>query len=299
MKQALTFRQVEVFQTVMHFGNVTRAAEHLQVSQPAVSRTIADLQETAGFPLFRRTRQGMQPTPEAEALMNEVRNLFVGIETLSDRIRAIRNHETGVLRIATISLYGNMLLPQLMAEFTAGRPELRVTLDILSHERVVSKVETGGADLGVIALPAVSSRLDKITLASRPALCLIPKTHALARKPVITVEDLDGQDFIGFITGTATRFEVDAVFDRAGVTRNTRFEVGSHEAAGELVGRGAGIAILSPFTPYAKHPDVVARPFHPALSREVAVLLDNENKSGLTGAFVDHMIEHFRNDPPG
>ena len=77
MKDRLTFRQVEVFQAIMHFGNVTRAAEYLQVSQPAVSRTIADLQEAAGFVLFRRTRKGMQPTPEAEMLMNEVRGLFV------------------------------------------------------------------------------------------------------------------------------------------------------------------------------------------------------------------------------
>jgi DNA-binding transcriptional LysR family regulator len=81
------------------------------------------------------------------------------------------------------------------------------------------------------------------------------------------------------------------------VTRNTRYEVGSHEAAGELVRLGAGIAILSPFTPYAKHPDVVARPFHPAISREVAVLLDNGPRSRLTESFVKFMTEYFKNDP--
>lgn len=299
VKQALTFRQVEVFQAVMHFGNITRAAEHLQVSQPAVSRTIADLQEAAGFALFRRTRQGMQPTPEAEALMNEVRGLFIGIETLSDRIRAIRQHETGVLRLATISLYGNMLLPGLIAEFSARHPGLKVTLDIVSHERVVSKLEQGGADLGLIALPVVSNRLEKLTLASRPALCLIPRAHVLAQKPVITAEDLEGQDFISFIAGTSTRFEVDAVFSRAGVTRNIRFEVGSHEAAAELVLRGAGIAILSPFTPYARHADVVARPFHPAISREVALLRDSETTSRLSAAFATFLIEYFKREGAG
>jgi DNA-binding transcriptional LysR family regulator len=297
MKQALTFRQVEVFQAIMHFGNVTRAAEYLQVSQPAVSRTVADLQETAGFTLFRRTRTGMQPTAEAEALMNEVRGLFVGIETLNERMRAIRDHQVGTLRLATISLYGNTILPQLVAEFSGHHKGLRVSLDILSHEGVVSKLEQGGADIGVIALPAFSNRLEKITLASKPALCLMPKDHRLVEKPVITAEDLEGEAFIGFIAGTTTRFQIDAVFERAGVTRNTRYEVGSHEAAGELVRLGAGIAILSPFTPYAKHPDVVARPFHPAISREVAVLLDNGPRSRLTESFVKFMTEYFKNDP--
>lgn len=297
MKQALTFRQVEVFQAVMHFGNVTRAAEYLEVSQPAVSRTMADLQEIAGFTLFKRTRQGMQPTAEAEALMNEVRGLFVGMETLTERVRAIREHQLGVLRLASISLYGNTLLPSLVAEFGKRHPGLRITLDIVSHEAVVTKMEQGAADLGIIALPAFSNRLDKITLASRPAICLMPKGHRLADKPVITVQDLEGEVFIGFIPGTTTRFQIDAVFDQAGVTRNTVYEVGSHEAAAELVRMGAGIAILSPFTPYASLPDTVARPFHPAISREVAILLDNENKSRLTETFVQYLIEHFKNAP--
>jgi len=297
MKQTLTFRQVEVFQAIMHFGNVTRAAEYLQVSQPAVSRTIADLQEVAGFTLFRRTRTGMQPTPEAEALMDEVRGLFVGIEALSERMRAIRDHQVGTLRLATISLYGNTILPQLVAQFSAQHRGLRVSIDILSHEGVVSKLEQGGADLGLIALPAFSNRLDKITLASQPALCMMPKGHRLAEKPVVTVEDLEGEDFISFIPGTTTRFQIDAVFERAGVTRHTLFEVGSHEAAGELVRMGAGVAILSPFTPYARHPDVVVRPFHPAISREVAVLLDNANMSRLTEAFLKFLTEYFKNNP--
>jgi DNA-binding transcriptional LysR family regulator len=299
MKQTLTFRQVEVFQAIMHFGNVTRAAEYLQVSQPAVSRTMADLQEAAGFTLFKRTRKGMQPTAEAEVLMQEVRNLFVGMETLNERMRAIRDHQLGVLRLATISLYGNTLLPALVAEFGKQHPGLRVTLDIVSHEAVVTKMEQGGADLGIIALPAFSNRLDKITLASRPAICLLPKSHRLADKPVITVQDLEGEIFVGFIPGTTTRFQIDAVFDQAGVTRNTLYEVGSHEAAAELVRMGAGIAILSPFTPYARHPDTVARPFHPAISREVAVLLDNDNKSRLTETFVQYLIEHFKKEPHG
>lgn len=296
MREKLTFRQVEVFQAIMHFGNVTRAAEYLQVSQPAVSRTIADLQQTTGFPLFRRTRKGMQPTREAEALINEVRSLFVGIETLNERMRAIRDHRTGVLRLAAISLYGNALLPQLAAAFSSQHPGLRISLDILSHEAVVSKVEQGGADIGMVALPAFSNRLDKITLASRPALCLMPKGHRLAEKPVITAEDLEGEDLIGFLPGTTTRFQIDAIFEQAGVPRNNRFEVGSHEAAGELVRLGAGVAILTPFSPYAKHPDIVARPFHPAISREVALLLDNGNKSRLSEAFVKYLSEYFKKE---
>ena len=297
MRQALTFRQVEVFQAIMHFGNVTRAAEYLQVSQPAVSRTMADLQDVAGFALFRRTGKGMQPTPEAEALMNEVRGLFVGMETLSDRMRDIRNHQVGILRLATISLYGNTLLPRLLADFSRQHKGLRISLDILSHEAVVAKLEQGGADIGVIALPAFSNRLEKITLASRPALCLMPKGHRLEEKPVITAEDLAGEDLIGFIAGTTTRFQIDAVFEQAGVTRNTRYEVGSHEAAGELVRAGAGIALLTPFTPYANHPEIVARPFHPAISREVALLFDGRNQSLLSEAFVKYLTDHFKKNP--
>ena len=96
-------RQIEVFAAVMKTGTVSRAAETLGVTQPGVSRMIAELERSIGFSLFDRVRNRIIPTPEAKLFYEEVQASFRGMDKLRASIARIRDHGVGQIRIGTLS----------------------------------------------------------------------------------------------------------------------------------------------------------------------------------------------------
>ncbi|MBN9888266.1 LysR substrate-binding domain-containing protein [Salipiger abyssi] len=292
----LTMRQVEAFRAVMLLGSMTKAAEFLQISQPAVSRLMADMQESLGYTLFRRTRHGTIPTPEAKRLREEVGSLFSGLEELNRRAFAIRDLEIGELRIGTISLYGNGLLPQIISQFLRDNPGVTVNLEVDHHDRIVDWVQSDKVEFGLVSLPAFTGDLDVELISAEPAVCIMPPDHPLAGKRMIEPQDLADFPFIGFPRSSPTRFQIDQIFDRLGLPRKVVVEATTHEAVCNFVAAGAGVSIISPFSPYLRESNrLLARPFHPTLMREIG-LLTQPNRTSLVGArFQTYIDEYFRN----
>ena len=87
----MLLREIEVFRSVMSVGSASKAAALLGVTQPAISQSLRRLEEAAGFPLFRRLRGRLQPTPEAQALLVEVERVFVGLSSIEHRMRSLKS----------------------------------------------------------------------------------------------------------------------------------------------------------------------------------------------------------------
>ena len=105
----MRYRQLEAFRAVMRAGSVTQAAEMLNVSQPAVSRLIACLEQDVGFPLFRRRRGRLQPTPEADFLLGEVERAIANLDHVAQIADDIRKRRTGHLPNCLVSMGEGML----------------------------------------------------------------------------------------------------------------------------------------------------------------------------------------------
>jgi DNA-binding transcriptional LysR family regulator len=291
----LNARQIEAFRAVMQLGNMTKAAELLQISQPAVSRLIADLQEAVGYTLFTRRRHGTVPTEDARHLLAEVESVFIGIDELSRRAHAIRDLQAGEVRIAAISLYGNGLLPQIIAAFFRVHPGVTIRLEISPHDQVVDWLVSRRCDIGLTTLPAHSEGLRIDRLASRPLLCVLPAGHELAKKKLIQASDLDGVSFVSFPRDSVIRYQIDTLFERAGVQRVMRIESGTHESVCNLVAAGVGVSIISPFSPHLDGNDrLVFRPFQPMLTIEIGMLSDEDRLSVAARAFHDFVVDWFR-----
>src|SRR5262245_31811929 len=96
-------RQVEAFRSVMMTGGITAAAEAMNVTQPAVSRLIRDLEAAVRVPLFERQGTRLVPTPEASQLFREVERLYLGLDQIAQAADDIRQHKNIVLRIASVT----------------------------------------------------------------------------------------------------------------------------------------------------------------------------------------------------
>jgi LysR family transcriptional regulator, regulator for bpeEF and oprC len=123
------FQEMLVFRRVVEAGNVTRAAEALHVSQPAVSRTLAGLEARLGVALLRRHQRGVQPTEAGRAFFNSAVELLDRLDDAEAAAGSARAALTGPIRIASVSLLFSQLLAPMLPAFLAEHPG--VTIDAL------------------------------------------------------------------------------------------------------------------------------------------------------------------------
>jgi len=285
-------RQVETFRAVVTLRSMTKAAEYLGISQPAVSRLIADFQETVGFQLFKRGRNSAEPTSDAMLLFEQVDKLFYGLEELGRQVDAIKNMRFGRLVICATSSYAAGFLPELIAAFKSENANVAVAFYIQSHEQVIDWVSTGRADIGFVIQPTAKSELTTQTIASRDAHCIFPAGHPLEAKQLLRLRDFANLPFVSFPRGTPLRFLIDGLFDRAGVQRLLHVEATSHHAVCALVSSGLGVALVNPFARIEGYPKrLIARPIKPSVNMEIQMLFNEESLS-ITGThFKDFVIQ--------
>jgi DNA-binding transcriptional LysR family regulator len=273
MAKRINHRQLEAFRAVMITGVVTRAAEVLRVTQPAVTRLIGDLEYTLGFALFERRKGRLVPTVDAQVLYEEVEKSFVGVDKIAQIAEDIRRFNRGTLRIASMPAMALGFLPRVITRFLADRPEINVSLQVRSSQKVVEWIAAQQFDVGFVAIQASHPAVEAETLLATRLVCVMPEGHSLAARSVIAPKDLENEVFISLGTELAVRFMVDAVFDEAGVSRRLGIDTQLSEPACALVVEGAGVSLVEPITAAEfLGRGLVARPFEPAIPFEFAVL---------------------------
>ena len=170
----LTFRQIEAFQAVIVTGSVTEAATLMGVSQPAVSRLLADLESQLGFTLFLRAGRSLQPTAEARLLVDTVRRAFGGLDRIREAAEAIRDFRQTPLMLVTTSSFAVKVLPDLIAAFARRRPGAAVSLDVQSTDDAVEWLALEAYDFGFCCSPSASPRAPLCDRSRRPAS---PRPH--------------------------------------------------------------------------------------------------------------------------
>lgn len=273
----MTERQITAFRQVMRLGSVTAAAKALSVSQPAISRIIADLEMDLGFALFDRRSGKLFATQDAHCLATEVERLFYGLERLDQFAREMRGLHHSTLSVASLPMVNFDIAPRALAQFLNSRAGIRVTHNVHNSPRVVDLVAAGQADLGVAQI--ASSRADVRRLASWRTWCVVamPADHPLAGKREIGPADLAGIPLVVLSSQTITASYVTQRFADAGISPVVAIESQPSYAACGLVVAGAGLAIIDPFTPQAFAQDVLATvPFTPSIPFDIHLLAHND-----------------------
>ncbi|KAA0680624.1 LysR substrate-binding domain-containing protein [Roseomonas genomospecies 6] len=266
-------RQIEAFRAVMLTGGITAAAELLNISQPAVSRLISDLQYTLKLTLFERRGSRIAPTSEALSLYQEVERSFVGLERIEQAARDLEARRAGTLRVAAMPALAIGFLPRFVARFLSQRPRVDVSLFGSSSTLVLDWVAAGQCELGFGQSPVEHATVLSEKLPPVPVVAIVPSGHPLARRSRLVPEDFAGEAFISLGASTLLRYRIDAAFADHGVQRTMRVETQLTMIACAMVAAGAGVSIVDPFTAeeYAGR-GVVIIPFEPRVNIEMAVL---------------------------
>ncbi|RAI02040.1 LysR family transcriptional regulator [Acuticoccus sediminis] len=245
-RSSVTLRELEVLRALVEAGKTTVAAQRLGLSQPAVSRALASLENQLGRRLFARTGGRLTPTQDALAIADELGPVFAALARIENRAADVPSHE-GTLRIAAPPTIAHRFLPSRIALFVRDNPGLDVTFDVIASDALVSSIAEGRHDLGLTDTVPTHEGVRADLLIATEAICVLPAGHPLAARQVIRPEDLEGQPFVALTRRHSGRAAMDRVFERAGVRRRFVIETATTVSAVEFVREGLGVALVNPF----------------------------------------------------
>ncbi|PAQ07099.1 LysR substrate-binding domain-containing protein [Mesorhizobium temperatum] len=288
----MNFRQAETFVTVLNTGSLSRAAEILGVSQPAISRGISEFERSVGFPLFARVRNRLVPTPEARLLYRDVDTVFRSLDAARASASRIRDRGTGEVRFASLSAASYTIGAKAVRIFREKHPDIRLTFHVMHSRDVRDLVASGEFDVGLTADLVDTTGVVSQSFVNRDALCVLPAGHPLAKKKTITPTDLHEEPFIAYLPEDHFRKRIDAAFHAAGAEPKIVIETPHAPAAIALVAQGVGITLASAHAAALFHPSqVVVKPFRPSIKVVVLLLLPADRpKSLLVRDFVHSLM---------
>ena len=289
-----TPREIEVFAAVMLHGTTTKAADALDITQPAVSKTLMQLTDKTGFQLFRKNRQRLIPTPEAHMLYLEVKRIYESARSISRAVQDIRELRSGRFSVCALPAFGLTLLPSIVSSFSVAHPSVSILVDIRSSSTVTQRASRNQLDIGIgVTSPEEIPSVVRRALTSTPPVCVMPAGHPLSRLKVVQADDLDGLNFISMGFKDPMRRRLDRLCDERGVKRSMRVEVSLSSTCISLVACGAGVAVVDRLSAWsAKGLPIEIREFEPRLDLNLSVYRPwGVMASTIVDAFTDHLIQ--------
>lgn len=287
---AMNLALIEAFSAVMKTGSTTRAAQLLNISQPAISRSLKRLEDTTKLKLFARSGPRLTPTPEAMLLHREILDTHVGLDRLRHAVSRIRAVGTGSLRIASSAAFGLSFLPRVLTRFLVGRPELTITFEIANSATVRNLVASGAYDIGLCADEIDRANLISEAFVETAGVCVMRADHPLAAHDTIEPGLLHGQDLVSLSPDDTARRQFDLSLHAVGaqprIKVETQFAATICQLALEspVVGLTNSLAFVA--GNYAAL-GLVARPYRPHIAfRSLMILPPHRSRSRIVDEFV-------------
>lgn len=240
----MDFRQLEVFRAVMESGSATAAAKLLQMSQPAVSRHLSQIEAELGLELFIRGGGKLRPSTDATALYDEALFAFESIERVLNLAQRMRGGDSGVLRLAAPFAFGESLLPSAVAELARTRRNLRYAVEFGSYETVATMVAKRQVDIGILKEPLAHPGIAALPLLDCGTVCVLPQGHRLARGDAVSMDELSREPLVLLGRDTAWRSDLQALLRTVQRTPVIRIDTHSAAAVCGFVSQGLGVSVL-------------------------------------------------------
>lgn len=244
----ITIDALEAFLTVARLGNVTRAAEALHRSQPAISRRIALMEQNLAAPLFERVGGRVRLSEAGLAFLPHAERALAAVRDGRAAVAALLGGEAGAVSLAMVGTLADSHLAGLLRRYAEDNPGIDVRLRTANSREVSNLVRTGEATLGLRYYPDDSPELVCRVVAHEPLHIVAAPGHALAGGRPVSVEDLRGQTWLGFPAEQGTPESAGPMLRRtlaaAGLIDVEVTVVDSLTAQKRLAEAGFGLAML-------------------------------------------------------
>ena len=244
----LQVSHLRTLQAIARHGSFSRAAQALNVTQPAVSMQVRHLERALGVPLLERVGKRAFPTPAGELLLAHADRALRELEAGVERVQKLRGVVAGRVRLGTSASISIYLLPPALRRFRVRYPETEVVIVTGNAAEITRTVVANELDIGIVSLPVRDRELLVTPFFRDELVAIAPRDSPWRRVRAVDALTLAGHPLILFEAGATLRRVIDGWFHRAGVAPRSPMELGNTEAIKKLVEAGLGLSVTSWFS---------------------------------------------------
>lgn len=239
-----SFRQLQSLVLVARHESVSRAADAMHLTQPAVSLQIRTLEQATGIALTRKVGRNIQLTAAGEVMVEFSERILRLWEQATDELAALQGVTSGTLRIGAVTT-AEHLLPPLLVPFTLERPDVRLKLQVGNRTEVINMLARREIELAIMGTPPRELRTNAARFARHPMAFVASPAHPLTKKKKVTLNDVMAANLLVRERGSGTRTAVERLLREEGHAAEFGSEVSSNEAIKRMVSAGLGVGFLS------------------------------------------------------
>lgn len=288
--------QLKYFQVMANIRHFTRAARMLDVTQPALSRSMAKLEKDLDVPLFKRSEGEIELTPEGERLLRRVDRILREVDSAREEASNAHAEVSKEFRLSFIHSLGSYALPHILQDFRALYPDIRIQLNQQDSAALALQVAAGETDLCLCSTIPTTEYSAWVYLWSEELFVTVPLGHRFAERENINLHELEDEPLVAMKSSYSLRILVDQFFDLAGIHPEITFEGDDVSTISGLVAAGLGVSLL-PKLAGVEHPELRYIPVSfPICKRAVGIAWNTQRQLPPAAiCFQQFLIRRFDN----
>jgi DNA-binding transcriptional LysR family regulator len=291
----MNFGHLAVFDAVARTLSVSRAGEMLMVSQPAVSKQLAQLERSLKTLLVDRLPRGVRLTAAGELLASYARRIFSMAEEAQLAIGELAGLSRGRLVVAATTTIGVYWLPSILAKFRRLHPNIELRMEVQPSTTIARLLLEGAIDLGLVESAVADDRIEAKVFMRDRMIAITGRNGPLSHKRQVSPTELCRAPFVVREVGSGTKSLVEKALTERGLKITPAMSLGSTEAIKRAVMEGVGVAMVSKLAvglelAAGKLIEVKVRGF--AVERDLYLLRSRgKSASAAVGAFIKLLAE--------
>ena len=271
----------------LHFG---RAARRLHISQPPLSRQIAQLEAELGVSLFERTKRRVELTAAGRVLYERSRANLASIEHSLKEAVSVSRGEAGRLTMGLVGSAAYAILPQILSAFRANHPSVEFKFHAMTTTQQINALLGKRIDIGLVRTPLRNDGIDVHDLTEESLMVALHASHPLAAQPVISMAMLAGEPLLISPREDAVGYydEVISLCNAAGFTPRIACEAQPFSTLIGLVAAGLGLAIIPDALKHVILKQVIYRPLNTVVRKTgFALAVRSSDKTPMVTGFIE------------
>lgn len=242
----INFEYYKIFYNVAKNKNITKTANDLMISQPAISKSIKNLEDQIGCTLFTRNKSGVSLTEEGKVLYNEIKNAIEIIENAEEKINEMLNLESGILNIGISNTLTQQYLLPYIKDFNQKYPKVKIKIHTNPTFELITKARNGLVDFIILNLPFnIPKDFEKQDLKEIHDCFVANKNYSELKDKTLNLEDLNNYPLILLAQGSNGRYFLDNLCTRLEISLKPKFELASYSLVTEFIKSGIGIGLMT------------------------------------------------------
>ena len=242
----MTITQLKYVLAVAEHKNFTQAAEKCFVTQPTLSMQIQKIEDELSIQIFDRTKKPIQLTDIGQKIVNQAKNIVNEADRIQDIVEQQKGFIGGEFRLGIIPTIMPTLLPMFLNNFIKKYPKVKLIIEELNTDEIITKLKNGNLDAAIAATPLEDEKIKEIVLYFEPFVAYIPENNVIFQKEEIEIDDLNINEILLLQDGHCFR---DGILNlcknrnESGL-KSFQIESGSFETLIKLADEGLGMTLL-------------------------------------------------------